>query len=136
MLKKTITYTDYDNVKRTEDHYFNLTMAELQEMELTTPGGFAALLRKIVDEKNVPEIYRLFKSVILKAYGIKSAAGRRFIKSDEISKEFTETGAYEVLINELTSNDKAGADFINAIMPADLAEKVTALGNSNVAPVA
>ena len=93
MLKKTITYTDYDNVKRTEDHYFNLTMAELQEMELTTPGGFAALLRKIVDEKNVPEIYRLFKSVILKAYGIKSADGRRFIKSDEISKELTETGA-------------------------------------------
>ena len=136
MLKKTITYTDYDNVMRTEDHYFNLTMAELQEMELTTPGGFAALLRKIVDEKNVPEIYRLFKSVILKAYGIKSADGRRFIKSDEISKEFTETGAYEVLINELTSNDKAGADFINAIMPSDLAKKVAALDNSNVAPVA
>ena len=80
MLKKTITYTDYDNVKRTEDFYFNLTMAELQEKELTTTGGYAALLRKIVDEKNVPEIYKLFKSVILDSYGIKSADGRRFIK--------------------------------------------------------
>lgn len=136
MLKKTITYTDYDNVKRTEDFYFNITMAELQEMELTTPGGFAALLRKIVDEKNVPEIYRLFKSIILKSYGIKSADGRRFIKSDEISKEFTETCAYGVLIEELTRDEKAGADFINAVMPADLAEKVAALEGNVTAPIA
>ena len=127
MLKKTITYVDNDGVTRTEDFYFNLTMAELQEMELTTPGGYAALLRKIIDEKNVPEIYKLFKSAVLKSYGIKSADGRRFIKSDEISKEFTETGAYGVLLEELTRDDKAGAEFINAIMPADLAEKVAAL---------
>lgn len=127
MLKKTITYTDYDNVKRTEDFYFNLTMAELQEKELTTPGGYAALLRKIVDEKNVPEIYKLFKSVILDSYGIKSADGRRFIKSAEISKEFTETPAYGALLEELTRNDNAGAEFINAVMPSDLVEKAAAL---------
>ena len=131
MLKKTITYVDYDNVTRTEDFYFNLTLAELQEMELTTPGGYAALLRKIVDEKNVPEIYKIFKKFVLQSYGVKSADGRRFIKSEELSKEFTETPAYGVLLDELTSNENSGAEFINAIMPPDLAKKVAEMNIKN-----
>ena len=80
MLKKTITYTDYNGVERKEDFYFNLTKAELMEMEMSTEGGLAERIQKVVDTKDVPSIIKIFKDLVLKAYGEKSADGKRFIK--------------------------------------------------------
>lgn len=123
MLKKTITFTDYNGVERTEDFYFNLSKAELMEMQLSTAGGFLEVLKKVVATKDTPELVKLFKSIILKAYGEKSADGRRFIKSEELSREFTQTEAYSALYVELTTDTEAASNFINGIIPADLAEQ-------------
>lgn len=120
MLKKTITYTDYNNEERTEDFYFNLSKAELMEMELSTAGGLTEMITKIVNEKDVPKIIEIFKDLILKAYGQKSADGRRFIKSKELSEEFSQTEAYSELFMELASDDKAAAAFVNGIVQVDM----------------
>lgn len=117
MLKKEITYVDYDGNSRTEDHYFNLTKIEIQEMQVTTEGGFAELLTRIIAALDMPAIYKTFKEIVLKAYGEKSPDGRRFIKSEEISTAFSQTEAYVVLMEEITSDANKAAAFINGIMP-------------------
>ena len=125
MLKKTITYTDYDGVERTEDFYFNFTEAELMEWQLVTNGGLTNYVQKIVDAKDQPRLITLFKELLLKAYGIKSDDGRRFIKSDKISEEFSQSPAYSILYMELVTDDKVAADFVNGIIPAKLSEQVS-----------
>ena len=119
MIKKTITFEDYNGVSRTEDFYFNLSKAEIAEMELSTTGGMAEMIQRIISAQDTPEIIRVFKNLILRSYGIKSADGRRFIKSPEISREFTETEAYSKLFIELASDAEAAAAFVNGVMPAD-----------------
>lgn len=117
MLKKTFTYTDYNGVERTETHYFNLSKAELVDMEATTPGSLSEKLKRIVDGADGPEIMKFFKELIFKSYGIKSDDGRRFIKSAEISEAFSQTEAYVQLYMELVTNPEAAADFANGIIP-------------------
>lgn len=124
MLKKTITYTDYDGVERTEDFYFNFTEAELMEWQLVTNGGLTNYVQKIVDAKDQPRLITLFKELLLKAYGVKSDDGRRFIKSEKISEEFSQNPAYSILYMELVTDDKLAADFVNGIIPAKLSEQV------------
>lgn len=124
MLKKTITYEDYDGVERTETFYFNLSESELTELELTHPGGFGDYVQRIVDAKDQAVIIKLFKKIIQMSYGVKSEDGRRFIKSEDISKEFMETEAYNKLFMELATDDVAGAEFVNGVMPAALMAKV------------
>ena len=101
MLKKTITYNDYNGIERTEDLYFNLSEAELMEMEMSTTGGLADMLNKIVAAKDLPALVTFFKSLVLKAYGEKSADGKRFIKTDKdggsLSSAFSETEAYSII---------------------------------------
>lgn len=117
MLKKTITYTDYNGVERTEDFYFNLSQAEIMDMEMSITGGMTQMINKIVDAKDNVALYKLFTDLITKAYGEKSADGRRFIKSKEISESFTQTEAYSVLLNEFVTNSDSAAKFVNAIIP-------------------
>jgi len=117
MLKKTITYTDYNEVERTEDFYFNLTKAELMEMEMGAVGGLSGMIEKIVSAKDAPAIIKVFKELVLKAYGEKSADGRRFIKSKEISDAFAQTEAYSQLFMELATDADAASKFVNGIAP-------------------
>lgn len=117
MLKKTITYTDYNNVERTEDFYFNLTEAELMEMEMGAVGGLSGMIEKIVSAKDAPAIIKVFKELVLKAYGEKSADGKRFIKSKEISDAFSQTEAYSQLFMELATDADAASKFVNGIAP-------------------
>lgn len=117
MLKKTITYTDYNGKERTEDFYFNLTKAEIVEMELSTTGGMAKHIEKLSKEEDGGKIIELFKSVIEKAYGVKSEDGRRFKKSKELFLEFAETPAYDILFMELSQDAKLAAAFMNGIIP-------------------
>lgn len=120
MLKKTITYTDYNGVERKEDFYFNLTKAEITEMELGTVGGLVETLQKIIDAKDAPSIIRCFKDLVLKSYGEKSADGKRFIKNDEIREAFSQTEAYSILFMELATNAEEASKFVNGIIPSDL----------------
>lgn len=123
MYKKTITYEDYDGNQRTEDFYFNLNKAELVEMEMSVSGGLQNTIKRIVSAKDQPEIMKLFKDLVLKAYGEKSMDGRRFIKSEELRTAFSQTEAYSAFFMELATNADEAAKFINGIMPADMAEE-------------
>ena len=122
MLKKNIKYVDYDGNDRAEDFYFNLNKAEIVELELGTTGGLTKTLEKIVQEKVNKHIVEYLKAIILKAYGEKSADGRRFIKSQELRDSFEQTEAYSELFMELSSNAKAAADFISGIVPKEAAD--------------
>lgn len=126
MLKKPITYTDYNGVERTEDFYFNLSKAELMEMELGVTGGMTEMLNKIIAAKDAPSLMKTFKEMIMKAYGVKSDDGKRLIKSEELSIAFTQTEAYSVLFMELITDDKAAADFVNGIIPNEIQAEVAA----------
>lgn len=123
MLEKKITYTDYNGVERTETHYFNLSKAEILDMELFTEGGFVNMLERLVEEQNQIELVKLFKELVLKSYGVKSDDGRRFIKSDEQTKAFTETEAFSQLYLTLAQDSEAASEFAIAIMPRDLQPK-------------
>lgn len=117
MLKKKIKYTDYDGNEREEEFLFNLTKAEIIEMELGMAGGMQNFIQKIIDTRDIPELAGLWKKIILKAYGEKSADGKRFIKSEELSTAFTQTEAYSELYTELCTNTEAASAFMNAIIP-------------------
>ena len=120
MLKKTITYTDFNDVERTEDFYFNLTEAELTDMNLDENGGLAEKLQRIIDSKEIKQIKDYFKWIVLKSYGEKSEDGRRFMKSPEITKAFEETQAYSDIWMELAYNEDSASEFVNCIMPKKL----------------
>lgn len=122
MLKKTITYIDYNGVYRTEDFYFNLSKAEVLEMEMSTDGGLAEMINRIVALKDAPTIIKVFKGLILKAYGEKSADGKQFVKSEELSTAFSQTEAYSTLFMELATDANKAADFVNGIVPGNVEE--------------
>ena len=127
MLKKTITYTDFNGEEQTEDFYFNLTKAELVETELSAGGdGFNAQLQRIIASKDGKGVIDATKQIVRKAYGKRSEDGKRFIKSEALSDEFESTGAYDVLFIELVTDAEASAAFMNAIAPAELAQAAQA----------
>lgn len=121
MLKKTITYVDFDGVERTEDFYFNLTKAEIMEMNLSVYGGLDKMLERIVAAKDTPKIVSTFKDLVLRAYGVKSDDGKRFIKNDKLREEFAQTEAYSELFMELATDEDAAIKFVNGIVPKELA---------------
>lgn len=119
MLKKTITFEDYNGNERTEDYYFNLTQAEVTEMELSVEGGLVEMIRRIVAAQDGKQIIATFKDLILRAYGKKSPDGRRFIKNQEIRDDFAQTEAYSKLFMELATDADAASAFVKGIIPSD-----------------
>ena len=117
MLKKTIKYTDFDGNERTEDFYFNLSKAEVMEMEMGITGGMTQMINKIISAQDNKKLLETFKEIILKAYGEKSPDGKRFIKNKELTDAFVQTEAYTELFMELATKEEAATDFINGILP-------------------
>ena len=134
MVVKKIKYTDFNGVEREEEFMFNLTEAEITEMELTTDGGLSDSIKKIIAAQDTPQIIETFKMLLLKSYGEKSADGRRFIKSEELSKEFTQTNAYSQLFMELAYDDNAAIAFINGIIPESMRERVDENNSDDASP--
>lgn len=120
MITETIKYTDYNGVEREEKFMFNLSKAELMELEMGTTGGLAEMIQKIIEAQDAPAIIRIFKELILKAYGEKSADGKRFIKSQELSEGFAQTEAYSQLFMKLAMDAEAAANFVKGIVPSDI----------------
>lgn len=124
MISKTIKYTDYNGIEREEKFLFNLTKAELMEMELGTTGGMVEMIQKIIDTQDGPAIIKIFKDLVLKAYGEKSADGKRFIKINDagvpLSIGFSQTEAYSQLFMELATDAEAAANFVKGIVPNDI----------------
>ena len=131
MIKKTITYTDYDGETRTEDFFFNLSKPELMEMDFSATGGMEKMIKKIVDAQDTAKIIEVFKDIILRSYGEKSEDGKRFIKvrdGHKLAEEFAQTEAYSELFMELATDDKAATEFINGVIPQSLAAEIAARG--------
>lgn len=124
MITETIKYTDYNGVEREEKFLFNLSKAELMEMEMGTTGGLTEMIQKIVETQDAPSIIKIFKELILKAYGEKSADGKRFIKVNDqgvpLSIGFSQTEAYSQLFMKLATDADAAAKFVRGIVPGDL----------------
>lgn len=117
MHKKSITYVDFDGVERTEDFYFNINQSEFIDWEMSIPGGLKNKIISISKSKDRVAMFKFFKEFIMKAYGEKSDDGKHFEKSEEISKSFENTNAYDVLILELFSSEDAASKFFNAVIP-------------------
>lgn len=128
MLKKTIAYTDYNGEERKEDFYFNLSKAELVMMESSVVGGMRQRLEKIVQSRDEVSIMEMFKDLIHRSYGVKSDDGKRFIKSEELATQFEQTEAYSELVMEILSGADAAANFINSIIPRDIAKEIGSIG--------
>ena len=124
MIKKTITYIDYNGNERTEDFYFNLRKDEVMKMEMGVKGGFAEMINRIVAAQDQPEIIRVFEEMIQKSYGVKTPDGRGFEKKAEDLAAFIATPAYSELFMELATDSKAASEFVNGIMPANLAKEM------------
>ncbi len=118
LTTKTVTYTDYNGVERTEKFYFNLTQAELLDMELSASGGLEKELRAIIDADDKRALINKVKEFMLKAYGVKSDDGKRLVKNDEVREAFVQSEAYSKILMELLTDEKACAAFFNAIVPS------------------
>lgn len=125
MLKKTITYEDWNGVVRTEDFYFNLTRTEAINLEYgLVPGkSLTESMQELIRSSNVGDSLRIAQELVLASYGVKSDDGRRFMKSDEIRKAFEENPAYDQLYISLATDADAFADFFLGVMPKSLTEK-------------
>lgn len=124
MLRKPIKYVDYDGVEKEEMFYFNLTKAEILKMEMSVQGGLSGMIEDVIAAKNPDQIIKILEDFVLKAYGEKSPDGKRFIKSEELSSDFSHTEAYSNLFMELATDAEAAAEFINTLIPADIVREV------------
>ncbi len=124
MLKKTIEYKDYNDNLRKEDFYFNLTQAEVVEMETEQAGGLAEMITRAVNAKDMPAVIKIFKDLVLRAYGEKSPDGKRFVKNNEVRDAFAQTEAYSILFMELATDADKAAAFVKGILPANLAQAI------------
>ena len=127
MIKKTITYPDFNGNERTEDFYFNLTKAEITKMELSIKGGLAEMIQRIVAAQDTPAIIEVFEDLIKRSYGVKTPDGRGFVKRAEDLEAFMSTEAYSQLFMELATNADAAGEFVNGVVPADMAKQAAAV---------
>lgn len=131
MYKMTETYTDYDGNERTEDFYFHVTKAEIMEMDFLEEGGLQKTVERIMSTQDRKALLELFKGIVIRAYGKKSPDGRRFMKNEEIKKDFTETEAYSNIFIKLATDSKAASKFINNIVPKDIQDEAAKISMDN-----
>ena len=125
MYKKTVTYEDYKGNTRTEDFYFNLNKAELVELELSTKGGLTVMMDRIIAAQDNATLFKIFKDLVSKSYGVLSDDGRKFVKNQEVLDDFMQTEAYSIIFSELATNEEAAAEFFNNVIPQNLAKELT-----------
>ena len=132
MLKKTITYEDFNGEKVSEDFFFHLSKAELVELELSHQGGLSESLQKIIADEDGKSIIAEFKNIILSAYGKRSEDGKRFVKNATVREEFESSEAYSALFMELVTNADAAVEFINGIIPTNLGEEAAKITGADL----
>lgn len=127
MLKKTVSYKDYNGKERTDELYFNLDEGELMEMEMSVNGGYTTMIERVVKEEDNVKLFQIFKEFVVKSYGEKSADGKYFIKEDEngrpLVRKFLQSKAYSALMMEFMSKTESFTEFVNGIIPAEMVEK-------------
>lgn len=146
MITRTIPYVDYNGVQRKEKFYFDLSQFEATEIAMEMPDG---IIEELTDDEGSDKqqtaihlieklggkgVMDFIKKIVLKSYGVKSPDGRRFIKSEELSTEFSQTPAFSSFMMKLMTDDKEASNFINGVIPAELASKMISVNASNSTP--
>lgn len=125
MVKKTLTFTNFDGKEVTKDCYFNLTKMEFQELDDSIPGGLTQLIDKMLSEKDKALTVRLLSILLLAAYGEKTEDGR-FVKEDahgrRLSAFFKVSEAWDVMFMNLVKNERELSEFLVGIVPKDMAD--------------
>lgn len=127
MIKKTVTYTDYNDEERTESFYFHYTEAEILDMEMSEEGSFTDRIQRIIDAKDKTALMKLIKKFVIDAYGVKSEDGKRFMKNDDLKTAFVECPAYSDIFMEMVTNDEVAAEFVNGVIPNTMKDRVAKL---------
>ena len=124
MYKRTIKYTDFNDVERTQDYYFYLSKTDLTKLNSRVEGGIQNKFEKMINKLDVKELVATVEELILSSYGEKSDDGTRFIKSKELAVAFSQTNAYDELFMSLINDPDSLADFIKKILPQDIQVKI------------
>ena len=127
MIKKTVTYTDYNGEKRTETFYFHYSEAEILDMEMSEEGSFAERIQRIIDAKDKTALMKLVKKFVIDAYGVKSEDGKRFMKNDDVKAAFLECPAYSDIFMDMVTDDELAAEFVNGVIPSSMEDRVAKL---------
>lgn len=132
MVKKTITFLDFEGKEVTKDFYFNLSKMEFRVLDRKIPGGLQNMIDQIMKEKDEDRLIDLLDTLILESYGEKSEDGR-FVKEDRVGRRlssfFKISEAWDVLFMNLVSDEKELHDFLMGIVPKDVAEKAAEESN-------
>lgn len=132
MIKKTVSYDGFDGETVTEDLYFHFNKAELMELEVETERGFSKKLQAVAEAKDVREVLAVFKDIVVRAYGVRSEDGKRFIKTERAREEFDGSEAYSEVLFDLLSDPASAARFVGGLMPSDLLEKAKVESNLDI----
>lgn len=116
MLAEKIKYVDLDGQELEETFYFNLSKAEMVELELIY-GGLEDYMNRLVQDRNTAELVKFYKAFILKAYGERGVDRKRFIKSQELRDKFEQTDAFSELFCKLTLDIDYAKRFLMGILP-------------------
>lgn len=123
MLKKTITDTNFDGEEKTKDFYFNISKAEIGNMQMSTEGGLEKLFRDLIDTHDEKKQAKLFNDLILSSYGEVSKDGDFFMKTDaeghRLADKFAQSAAYSELFIELATDTNKFIKFVIGILPKD-----------------
>ena len=124
MFSKEFEYTGYDGKPKKDTYWFNLSEAELYEIDLSSIRGFTGEMNKLLKEERTKEIVDAFKNIILGAVGTVSADGRKFLKSEEIREDFYRSKAYSQLFVELVSSGAKLAEFLKGAIPEEIRQRM------------
>lgn len=127
MFKKTIEYTDYNGVKKTEDFWFNLNQTELTELALSPAGGLDTMLKEVISSADTETILKTFKKIILMAYGKKTPDGRFTKRTDDgrkLADDFEESVVFPKIFMEISFDSDKAVEFINGCVPQELKDEI------------
>lgn len=120
MLKKEVSYVDYDGNKVTETLYFNMTKTEIAAMQVRMDGKFIDYLQDLVKGNKIERLFHIFKDIVLDSYGKKSDDGRRFVKSKELRDDFEASIPFDNMMMEMLQDPDKQSQFVRAILPPDM----------------
>ena len=129
MLKKTLTYTDYNGNEVTDDLYFHLSTMEVvriqTELDMQEDEELDEYALRLGREKNLKEILQFIDLIVQRSYGVRSSDGKRFDKSPKVLDDLLASPKYDALISELLFVDGAAQEFASSVGLLDKKDSTT-----------
>lgn len=115
MLKKTITYENFNGEKVTEDFYFNINALEYVRLTAKYGKDLQEYIQDLAKKEDVAALMAVMEDLILSAYGVKSADGSKFVKTRSAREDFEYSAAYADLFIEMLTDPKESQAFGAAV---------------------